>query len=305
MFFWNVLFAIKQTNIIKKEKESGSFLVNTIDKQTTQRIGDTDFPKSKIKRILLCTSTKKSKAAVTVEASIVLPLFMFGMLCIVYLLEIMAIQMAIRSGIYEVAYRHSTENLNSSSISDSSMKDQLVEFVGETNLAGSILLDGIEGIDLSKSQVNYATGVVELCVSYQVRLPIPRFMDLGLDYQESVRFKRWTGYQSGLYLDEGQVVYITENQSVYHTRYNCSHLQLQVEMVAAGTIEDLRNELGGTYGSCGVCDPPPLAEMSHAYITTAGGSYHIGLDCSGLKRTITSVPLEEVIGKGVCQRCGS
>lgn len=99
-------------------------------------------------------------------------------------------------------------------------------------------------------------------------------------------------------------MYITENQSVYHVRYSCSHLQLQIEMVAVEQLQELRNESGGRYGRCGVCGDQDINVVDMVYITPTGGSYHLNLGCSGLKRTITSAKLEDLMGKGACQRCG-
>lgn len=106
-------------------------------------------------------------------------------------------------------------------------------------------------------------------------------------------------------MDDSQIVYITENQSVYHTRYSCSHLQLSIEMVSTGVLADIRNQSGSRYGQCGTCHAIDIEVLDYVYITQTGGSYHISLECSGLKRTITSVSLDTLIGKGVCQRCGS
>lgn len=99
-------------------------------------------------------------------------------------------------------------------------------------------------------------------------------------------------------------MYITENQSVYHVSYNCSHLQLQIEMVGMTEIAELRNQSGAIYGVCGTCGNSEGLGVNSVYITPTGGSYHLSLSCSGLKRTITSVLLEDLIGKGACQRCG-
>lgn len=74
--------------------------------------------------------------------------------------------------------------------------------------------------------------------------------------------------------------------------------------MAFETLSELRNESGGSYGVCGVCGRGNVTIMKDVYVTPTGGSYHISLECSGLKRTITSVKLEELIGKGACQRCG-
>ena len=40
------------------------------------------------------------------------------------------------------------------------------------------------------------------------------------------------------------------------------------------------------------------------YITSQGNRYHTQLNCSGLKRTIYTVPLSQTGGRGRCSKCG-
>lgn len=302
MFFWENYKATNKQNYIN-EKESDSFLVRTIQtKNLCQNV--VDFPKSIFKRILLCTSNRKYKSSITVEISMILPIFLYGIISLIYLLEIMAIQMSIRSAMEEVAYQISTENLGTSGVNVGSMKNTLVEIVGVERLEQSIIRDGENGLDLGETQINYSNGVIELKVKYCIKLPLPYFVDYGIYYEESLKFKRWTGYNAGMYLSDTQVVYVTESQSVYHTRYSCSHLQLQIECVAYDDLVSQRNENGGIYGACRICNVQGSNANTQVYITVTGGSYHTSLTCSGLKRTITTVSLDEIIGLGVCQRCG-
>lgn len=189
MFFWNKTVSNNKLKNKQNEKESSSFLEHTIyvikNKLTVE-----DFPKSKSKRILLCTFSNKLKGSITVESSYLLPLFIFAMMCLVYLLEMLAIQMAVRSGIHEVAYIYSTKGLENTSINVGDMETDLIKFIGEENLENSIIKNGSDGLDLSETGINYSTGVVELCVEYQVKLPVPGFLNLGMNYEERIKFKR-------------------------------------------------------------------------------------------------------------------
>ncbi len=69
-------------------------------------------------------------------------------------------------------------------------------------------------------------------------------------------------------------------------------------------MEEERNEDGGKYYACELCDGDATSN-GVIYITESGSAYHSDLGCSGLTRTIYAVPLSEVIGKGVCSRCGT
>lgn len=108
----------------------------------------------------------------------------------IYLLEILAIQMAVRSGIYEVGYIYATSNLHTEVITNNQMEKTLVEVIGKDRLDASIIVNGSAGFDLSSTQMNYGTGVIQLVVDYKVTLPIPDFTNLGLKYREKVLFKR-------------------------------------------------------------------------------------------------------------------
>lgn len=259
------------------------------------------FPKNSLKRTLLCTP--KKKASVTIETALALPLFIIAFVCFIYMFEMMAIQMCVRNGMQDTALNLAQDVAVYNSITYKNMEKELVGSIGEERLENSIIVGGLEGLDLSQSKVNYENGIVEMLVIYTVKLPVPYFLDLGLTYSEKVKFKRFTGYGEGGYINELVKVYVTETQSVYHTYYHCTHLQLKIDMVEASKVEGLRNEYGSRYIECERCKPGELFNLDTVYVAQSGTAYHSSTACSGLKRTISIVSLEEVIGKGQCQRC--
>lgn len=299
-----ILIERYKLNKQNKNKEKNSFSEYLIQIKTKAQL-IIGIPLTKIQRSLLCTSIKiKSyKASVTVEISMVVPLFLMGFLCMILLLEMMAIQLAVRSGMQDVARTYSSSQLSSSYITNEQLESTLVSMLGNEAMDNSIIVGGSDGLDLSKTEIDQINGAVKLVASYKVALPFPRFFDLGMSYEETLIFKRWTGYKSGTYFANGQIVYITEHQSVYHTDPSCTHLQLQITMVAASSVSGLLNNSNGTYSSCGICKPGDLEDWDYVYVTASGSGYHGSLECSSLKRTVVSVNREDVIGKGVCQRC--
>lgn len=287
----------KETKLNKKEKEKDSFSEGLNEAPTRNQI-ISNYPQKLSQRSLLCASKKRYDASVTVEVSMVLPLFLFGLMCLIFLLEMMAIQMTVRSGMQEVASTFSSTMLDSSGITNSQLEEELIAAIGEVILDRSIIVGGSNGLKLENTEIDHSNGAVKLVVDYELSLPFPGFLDFGMAYQESVIFKRWTGYGGGLYFANGQMVYITEYQSVYHLDPSCSHLQLQISIESANSIAS------GNYNPCGACRPGELDNLLSVYITATGSSYHGTIECSSLKRTVTSVSIDDVIGKGVCQRCG-
>ena len=147
------------------------------------------------------------------------------------------------------------------------------------------------------------TGIIELKVKYAVRLPVPAISDVTIPMEESLRMKGWSGYtKTGFGTNDEKIVYITENGMVYHKDYHCNYLELSIQSVPVEQLDRLRNENQGIYYACELCVNSVL--HGNAYITEYGEKYHQSLGCSGLKRTIYAIPLEEAVGKGVCSKCG-
>lgn len=242
------------------------------------------------------------KGSITVESAMAVPIFFLAVVSLLYLMEMMAIQISIRSGLQYAGKQAAKEAAVVTVIMPSRVEDDVIHAVGPERLERSIVVDGSGGICCNRSRMSAKTGIGELVVTYKVRLPIPMFRVQPIEYQEKLRIKAWTGYEkAGIETDDDTTVYITETGLVYHKDYQCTHLNLSIRMVAASELSSLRNESGGKYYPCEHCMRNGVGSV---YITDTGDRYHCSLSCSGLKRTIYAVPLSEVIGKGACSRCG-
>lgn len=242
------------------------------------------------------------EASITVEAAMAVPLFFLAAVTLLYLMEIMAVQTAMRAGLQYAGKKAAEEACVAAMVMPSHLERDIVSAVGAERLERSIVVGGSGGIQCDGSQISSRTGIGELMVTYEVRLPIPIFGVPPVRYQEKMRIKAWTGYEKpGFDTDDEKIVYITETGMVYHKDYHCTYLELSIHMVSTESIESLRNESGGKYYPCEHC---MRNGGKGVYITDTGNRYHSSLSCSGLKRTVYAVLLSEVIGKGACSRCG-
>lgn len=243
------------------------------------------------------------KASITVEGALALPLFLFAVVCFLYLLEIMVIQTTIRSGMHYACKNYAQEAYYAPLISADSIERDIVESIGAGRLNRSIVQNGSDGIDARKSYVSPGTGVLNCKVEYKVKLPIAVFGPLAMELKEEMRIKGWTGYvPGGFHGNIENTVFITEAGIVYHKKEDCTYLDLSIQTVLLSQIADLRNEYGEKYHACGTC--PHIGGQSGVYITNTGNRFHTKLSCSGLKRTIYRVPESEVNGRRPCSRCG-
>lgn len=243
-----------------------------------------------------------SKASVTVEAALVIPIFLFAVLSLVYLLEIQAIRTNIRIGMQGAAKKAAEETVMLPVVNVIKFEQDIVELVGAGRMDKSILLGGRSGLSCAKTYMSPLSGEIYAAVEYSIRLPFPEFTNLTVKFQDKMKVKAWTGYSRGDgNQEDGQIVYITDTALVYHENYQCSYLQLSIQFVPYSELPKMRNEGGAKYHKCEKCVHGD--SFAGVYITTTGGKYHNSLNCSGLKRTIHAVKKSETGIRTGCSRC--
>ena len=136
----------------------------------------------------------------------------------------------------------------------------------------------------------------------------PLYKEIGFDRgltSAQVYIRKWTGYNvmsTTSVKEEEEYVYITESGTVYHRNRDCSHLRISVSVLKASDIGSSRNAYGKKYLPCEKCASGSSTGL--VFVTDKGDRYHNSAACSGLKRTILTVPISETGGRGPCSLCG-
>lgn len=245
----------------------------------------------------------RKRGSITLECAYCIPLFLLAAVCLIWTLEIRTTGLAIRCGMQEAGKQTAQEMYLSPVFSSSRLESLIVESIGADRLEQSLVLGGSGGIDCGGSYMRPGSRILELKASYKIRLPIPLFAVPSVEYEETMRIKSWTGYEKeGLGgLESEETVYLTETGTVYHRNPHCTYLEPSIRMVSAAELEGLRNESEAKYYACERCGG---GHSDLVYITDYGTRYHGSLQCSGLKRTIYTVPLSEAKGRRPCGKCG-
>lgn len=277
-----------------------------------------------IKRVSFAISRRvhniRAKGSMTLEAAFVLPFFLFAVINILFAINIIGTQSRINAALHQIGnkmafagyvYERTVGHILPNSLADVTMTDlyakrQILEYVGRDYLNQSCVMNGVNGISLAGSSVMGAGDIIDLQVSYRVK-PFAGIMGFeGFSVSQRYYGKAWTGYDVTQYVSDMQqedpMVYITETGTVYHLDRNCTYLNPSVESVPVMMVGEKRNQSGGKYYPCEICDAG--IGVGQVYITGQGSSYHSRVNCSGLKRTIYTVPLSQVGGKGRCSKCG-
>lgn len=275
------------------------------------------IPLSIQKRVSLSGFSKKHKASMTVEAAVIFSVFLIVILNLLSVLEFVRLQSSMATALHQVGkklsiygYAYDKSGLEveeyplaSVVFSYSYIKSNVEKNVGEDYLEHTVLKNGKSGIYYGSSKI-MEDDKVDIIALYEVS-GLFRFNGMkGIPMYSRFYGHVWNGYdvENQRNAEAGEIyVFITENGTVYHRNRNCTYLNPSVKVVYFDDLKEKRNENGAIYYACERCGN---ANPTVVYITDQGTRYHTSLECSGLKRTIYSIPLSEVGGRSPCSKCG-
>ena len=279
------------------------------------------------KRMSLGISNIRSKkGSLTLEASLLVPVFLFTIISLLSFTEILRVQMKMNSSLQQTAkelsvYAYADKNnlqadvlnktdnseigsfLSGIAISETYVRSRLVkdltsEYLQVSPVKGSGSLSFVDSKFMEKDRI-------ELRCVYPVT-PFFALSDKAGFLTESTAIARaFTGYDNTsnyANTEKEKYVYITETGRVYHQSRSCHYLDLSIQQTKKDQISALRNASGGRYNACPLCAKSGIGNI--VYITDYGDCYHYDLLCSSLKRTIQAVPISEVGTRTPCSKCG-
>ena len=249
------------------------------------------------------------EGAMTLEASLIVPIFLIVLLMLTSAGEILMIHQQISHGACEAAkraavneYRIRQKKKSGSDLSGFSAKAAFLAAVNRKFLDHSALIGGSAGAAAACRLTLTSKGEYIVSVRYYIRKTMPFLSTHIVSYEQSVRQKSMTGYvPDGDELKKGYV-YITPHEAVYHKDLSCTHLSLDISVDE--DVEKYRNKRT-QYKPCDKCTKHEKGDFSCVYIAKEGESYHTDLGCSGLKRTVKQVDLSTLKGMRPCTRCAT
>ena len=280
---------------------------------------------------------KKIKASMTIEAAIVLPLFLFFVIAFSYFLIILSLQADIQLRMEEASRQigtlayfaiHSEGTLTNTDVEDVSEEDGgsagiLSVGINPLSIKALILKDGLtdkvnhsrikggtSGVYVYHSSYDMKSGILDIVLNYTYDIPFLPDSIGDIRFVQRSRSHVWTGkelkdtsHNGGESEGEGRTVYVTPYGTVYHLSTECHYLDLSVHEVSAAEVEDIRNKDGGKYYMCSDCCKKGHSYDS-VYVTDYGTNWHSDLHCTGLKRTVEEIDISEVGNMHACPKCG-
>ena len=254
------------------------------------------------------TGWKCWAGTLTVDAALVVPIVLFFMITVLQYALAMEASVCYgaalaEAGRQEAVQAYSVEGDAAGAgtvlrqMSTGAIRSRVYAAAGNSHVAKNLRIEG--------GKMAGDSNVLELRMTYQVQkvagVYLPR-----ITFLQKVRVRAWTGREGIYHVDgstgtkgEGGTVYVAVTGKVYHTDPSCTHLKLSIREVNAQTVGQLRNKNGEKYHACERCH---AEHVGGVYITGEGNRYHSSLSCSGLKRTVEEVSLEDCDLRP-CRKC--
>ncbi len=270
------------------------------------------FVSGKLKRIKmfltgLLTLPGYGKGSITIETAMVLPLFLFAMFAVMDIFSILGFYMGMERALDIEAKRLCMRAYDPGDMNGDDIGPEIISVLSES-IKKFPVEGGENGIDFGQSDIHNREMVI-LRADYVLKPGFDIFGITNIQMSQRRLMHTWIGYEQGLYGGisdtEDVLVYVAKNGTVYHKNLMCSHIKLSIMETTGKAVDSLRNIYGGRYKPCGVCHAKKGDRI--IYVSANGDRYHNSLNCSGLKRTVSTIRLSEAVKKGLraCSRCGA
>lgn len=261
----------------------------------------------------------------TLEAALVLTLFIFASVTLMLPMKILNTQRKIQAALECVGedfskYTYLQEQLDTGlEALVSGAGDFAKEFchylgagIAESYIEAQVMEHAdtsmIQQVTMKRSEFLTDGAWFDLILDYEIQMP---FSVLGLHAVSCTarcRRRAWIGLAGKNEIGEigasgEQMVYVGKHATRYHLDRYCHYLANNLTAVSFDEVDKLRNQSGGKYSACAVC-ASLSGSGSTVYIMLEGKSYHASRVCRAIISYVRMVPLSEVEHLGACSYCG-
>jgi len=255
--------------------------------------------------------------SLTVETAMVLPVFMFALVSLMSVAEIIRSSDIVSSRLHQNA----REMAVSAYVADKTgvfEGSAIPGMIGGIGISQSVVNSDVERVrreEMSREgSISYLSSkylekdIIDLVAAQEYTLPYD-FMGIGkFRIVDRARVHAFTGFDpvtlpDALEKSDEEMVYITSTGTVYHRNRNCPHLNVSVRKVMAAQVADQRNASGGKFYECEYC--ASKGDKRVYYITDHGDRYHTVATCQGLKRDVMAIPISKAGDRPPCKSCGN
>ena len=260
-------------------------------------------------------TTLSGRGSASVEAAMVLPVFIFAMLGIVSVAGAVHTRGIVYEGLHETALYMAEYSFLGRQIENGvdvgreaevfkdgvslvTANKKLRDYIDDQNMIDRYVAGSFSGLNIVQSELK-ADDCIYVKLEYDIRISIPVIGNVTIPCEERIRQRAFLGYDKANDADsEGTYVYVAENGDVYHKSRSCFHIKLNIRQVSYTAAE---KECEGLT-QCSLC--ARYRSRGTLYVTQSGDKYHYSLECPGLKRTVYRVKKDDIGDMRPCSNCG-
>ncbi len=249
------------------------------------------------------------QGSITVETAAVLPLFLFFFLSVFSFFQVLHVrgsaQASLCNTVKNLAVLSYAQEENTACLNLGYVQGKLWGDCPSSYLREMKVIHGMAGMKITEAKIREEGELLTFRAEFGIQTVFPYPAPKQVRTFCRVSARAWTGRDdspagAGGNRD-GNWVYKTVSGSVYHTNPDCSYLNPSISGVTRDEVRQRRNMDGEIYRACGLCSGKGSGVV---YITDTGNRYHTDLGCSGLKRTILTVPQKDIGDCPLCSKCG-
>lgn len=283
-FFGKVLLkAILLLNILQKE------IVNTMSLQVLcSPLLNTSRTSHSGKRALPFTSYRDSalglQASMTLEAAMVLPIFLFSAIALLAPMRAMDTQRKLQTEM------------------ECSCEEMSLYLYGQENTETGLLkqMDEQGNIEQKMIHVEKIPFFSRIAPEISIEIGSRRRGWIGIPGKLTVSSEKIYGLE-----DENaeEMVYVGKNMGRFHRNRKCHYISNEYQTISRKSAEKMRDSDGRLYTACSSCGKNG-EQTEIVYVTSGGRHYHNRMDCQAMASYVRKVPISEVSHLGACSYCG-
>lgn len=250
--------------------------------------------------------------SLSLEASIVLPLFIGAVVMVIFFIQAIQMEMRIQKALYNQILKSSgyAYFVNIANISDPAeqlieteyVRNKVINEVGKEYLDNSYIIGGSKGI-YANIFAKAEDGILDISLIYKMNIPFNIFKLSSIPFVSRIKVHTWIGKTDTDKDIKGKYVYVTPNGQVFHLYKDCSYIYSKIENSKVDEIDNIRNESGGKYYPCVVCTNQSTAQ-EYVFYTKYGIRYHSNSKCRNLYSNIYCIDYEIAKEKyRLCSKC--
>ena len=252
-------------------------------------------------------------ASMTIEASLVLPIFVMAIMTLVFFVQAIQINTRIQTALFNQTLKTAGYAffLSDSDLATEAEQFMEAEFVklsvinelGDDFFKNRYIVNGKDGFTLNLTNIS-DKGIIDVALQYKLQVPFDIFGVGRLNFVSRARCKTWSVDSKGIGDSDLKIVYVTPSGTVYHVSKECRHIKNSSTSCKFEELANKRNLSGGKYYPCNKCSMDSLpGKWANVYYTTYGTRYHLDPLCPNINTNIFAI--EESVAKEKYRLCAS